>query len=262
MTNKRHSSAGGSGAFTLLEIMMAVAILSIVAASIYQFTDVSLQSAYFYTKTGDQEAVRAGLRRLVETQLAAIPIGVPGSLLGLKTRSHDGERDSLQMVCAPGNGVLADDARGNYEIQLEVREFPRRSGKFALGIERRPHEDDDDDDDDDDAAATNAVASLHPHVNLPADWVPLIEGVRNLQIGYFDSRLNGWVEKWTDQTILPNLVRVQFSTDDGQQPYEFVARVPAGGISQSATKFVPPLRAPNGQNPVSPVTPPRAGNVR
>ncbi len=238
-------------AFTLLEIMLAVAILSIVAGSIYQFTNVSLESASYYTMTGDQEAVRAGLRRLVEAELADIPVGVPGSLLGLKSHGRDGDRDSLQMVCAPGNGVLSSDAHGNYEVLLEVREFPRRSGKFSLGIERRPHEDDDDDDDDDEAAS-----ALHPHINLPADWVPLIEGVRNLEIRYFDSRLNGWVERWTDQTILPNLVRVRFADENDQQPYEFVARVPAGGIQASATKFVPPVR-PAGVVGQTPGTPPR-----
>lgn len=246
MSNRRDSA--GSGAFTLLEIMMAVAILSIVAASIYQFTDVSLQSAAFYAKTGDQEAVRAGLRRLVEAELADIPAGVPGSLLGLRSHGREGQRDSLQMVCAPGNGVLSSDAHGNYEVLLEVREFPRRSGKFALGIERRPHEDDDDDDEDEDDEPN--PTSLKPRIDLPADWVPLIEGVRNLEINYFDSRLNGWVEKWTDQMMLPNLVRVRFADELGQQPYEFVARVPSGGLQASAMKFAPPpIRAPG-------VTPP------
>lgn len=246
------------GAFTLLEIMMAVAILSIVAGSVYQFTDVSLQSATFYTKTGDQEALRAGLRRLVEAELAAIPAGVPGALFGLRSHGHEGERDSLQMVCEPGNGVLSADAHGNYEVLLEVREWPRKSGKFSLGIERRPHEDDDDDDDDDDDNPSKAATSLHPHINLPADWVPLIEGVRNLEVNYFDGRLNGWVEKWTDQTILPNLVRIRFADENGQQPYEFVARVPAGGIREGATVFAPPpVARPPGTGGPNPTPIPR-----
>lgn len=254
MTSWRTS--GSLRAFTLLEIMMAVAILSIVAAAIYQFTDVSLESANFYTKTGDLESVRAGLRRLVEAELSAIPAGIPGALFGLRSHGREGERDSLQVVCQPGNGVLSAEARGNYEVLLEVREWPRKSGRFALGIERRPHDDDDDDDDDDDNPAT-AATSLHPHINLPADWVPLIEGVRNLEINYFDARLNGWVEKWTDQTTLPNLVRVRFADENGQQPYEFVARVPAGGIRDGATVFVPaPVRTPGGL-PQVPVTPTR-----
>lgn len=225
---------------------MAVAILSIVAASIYQFTDVSLASAAFYTKTSDQEAIRAGLRRLVEAELAEIPAGVPGALFGLRSRGRDGQRDSLQLVCGPGNGVLSADAHGNYEVLLEVREWPRKSGKFSLGIERRPHEDDEDDDDEDeDNPAATAAASLHPHLNLPADWVPLVEGVRNLEINYFDGRLNGWVEKWVDLTILPNLVRIRFADENGQQPFEFVALVPAGGIRTGATVFAPPpVRAP------------------
>lgn len=243
----RPITSAPAGAFTLLEIMMAVAILSIVAASVYQFTDVSLASASFYARTSDQEAVRAGLRRLVEAELAEIPAGVPGALFGLRSKGRDGQRDSLQMVCAPGNGVLSADAHGNYEVLLEVREWPRKSGKFALGIERRPHEDDEDDDDDED----NPALPLHAPVNLPADWVPLIEGVRNLEINYFDGRLNGWVEKWVDLTILPNLVRIRFADENGQQPFEFVARVPAGGIRGGATVFAPaPIRAPNVANPI------------
>lgn len=252
MKSRRTSGRGGE-AFTLLEIMLAVAILAIVATAVYQFTDVSIASANFYTQTGDEEALRAGLRRLVEAELASIPAGTPGSLMGLRSHTRDGERDSLQVVCAPGNGVLAADAHGNYEILLEVREFPRKSGKFSLGMERRPHEDDDDDDDEDNPAAANGTTPIKPRLNLPADWVPLLEGVRNLEISYFDSRLNGWLEKWTDQSILPNLVRMRFASADGQNPYEFVARVPGGGIRSDLKIFTPPVvRAPAAVNPRNP----------
>lgn len=222
--------------------MLAVAILAIVATAVYQFTDVTLQSAKFYTETADEESVNAGLRRLIEAELASLPTGVQGALLGLRSHNRDGEHDTLQLVCAPGNGVLSADAHGNYEVLLEVRESPRKSGKYALGIERRPHEDDNDDDDDDTTNGGLKSPGANPaRPNLPADWVPLVEGVRSLEIGYFDSRLNGWVERWTDQAVLPNLVRIRFSADESRPPYEFIARVPGGGVHQGVPTFNAPL---------------------
>jgi hypothetical protein len=39
-------------------------------------------------------------------------------------------------------------------------------------------------------------------------WVPLIDDVSGLRIRYFDTRLNAWVERWTDTGTLPRLIEV------------------------------------------------------
>ena len=88
-----------------------------------------------------------------------------------------------------------------------------------------------------------------------------------MEIAYFDSRLNGWVDKWTDQAALPNLVRLRLLDAESATPYEMILRVPGGGlrrdaITQFAPGIVPGANGQNGQNgrPVIRPTAP-AGNA-
>ena len=92
-------------------------------------------------------------------------------------------------------------------------------------MERTPWTDDDDDDDDDDdntgrpkASSIKVTDVTKVHQTLPSDWVKLMDNVKGLEISYFDARLNGWVDKWTDTSTLPNLVRVRLSLGEGRAP--------------------------------------------
>ena len=235
--------ASRSRGFTLIEIVLAVAILAIISFTIYQFTDTSLRAAAFSVRISEQDGALAGLRRLLSTQLASIPANQNGALVGITIKGNKGggRRDALQLLCPAGNALLTPDARGLYQVTLDLREIPRGSGRYALGMERQPWDDDDDDDDDDDAPAGRPAASslkttdLRPGADkskMPADWVKLMDGVRSMEFAYFDGRLNGWVDKWTDQTNLPNLVRLRLAVFDLAEPVEIVSRVPAGGLQK------------------------------
>ncbi len=235
-------------AFTLLEIMLAVMVLVIITVVVYDFTDTTLASARFSTELADHDTAYSGMRRLIEAQLAALPLAEAGSFVGVNIKSKgEGRRDMLQMVCPAGNALLSPDAKGFYQVTLGIRESPRGSGKFFLGMNREPWSDDDDDEDDDDdngnaKNVNKATSNRAPKVNLPSDWIPLMPGITGLEIAYFDARLNGWVDKWTDQSALPNLVRMRLLTSADQPPYEIVARVPGGGPRRVIPVFTNPSR--------------------
>ena len=224
-------------AFTLLEILLAVAILLILTVVVREFTDTTMDAVKFSEKIVDHEGAYGGVRRLIETQLGSMPASETGSFLGINIKGKNGRRDMLQMVCPAGNAVLTPDAKGFYQVTLGVRENPRGSGKYFLGMQREPWTSDDEDDEEDEDTDDNGNAkpvvkantNRAPKQNLPADWLPLMPGVTSLEIAYFDARLNGWVDKWTDQGALPNLVRLRLGADKEEPPYEMIARVPGGG---------------------------------
>ncbi len=237
--------------FTLIEMMLAVAILVVITVTVYQFTAITLRATDISFQAGEQGMQCGGFRRLLETQLASLPTGQTGSLVGMTVKNKGGgaRRDVLQMICPAGNAVLTPDAKGFYQISLDLREIPRNSGHFALGLERQPWTDDDDDDDDDDnqttaaklAATVAGAGAGAARSQLPSDWVLLMDNVKGLEIAYFDARLNGWVDKWTDQSILPNLVRVRLSILGESAPYEIVERVPGGGLAKVNPGIVQPF---------------------
>ncbi len=239
--------SAASAGFTLIEMTLAVAILAIISLTVYRFTDVAIRAADVSMQVSAEDTACGGLRRLLAAQLAALPSGQSGTLIGVNTtRRGGGRHDSMLMVCPAGNAVLTPDAKGFYQVTLDLREIPRDSGHWALGLERTPWTDDDDDDDDD------AIKPTSPELrtvreSLPTDWVRLMDNVSALEIAYFDSRLNGWQDKWTDQANLPNLVRVRVSLAGNAQPYEIVQRVPGGGVA----KVIPTSVLPGAYDPTT-----------
>ena len=232
--------------FTLIEMTLAVAILAIISVTVYRFTEVAIRATDQSMQVSGEVTACAGLRRLLAAQLAALPANQNGALIGVNTTRRGGARhDALQLVCPAGNAVLTPDAKGYYQVTIDLREIPRNSDHWVLGLERTPWADDDDDDDDDDDAIKPGLPDLHKGAQkLPTDWVRLMDNVSALEVGYFDSRLSAWVPKWTDQSRLPDLVRLRILVAGNAVPYEIVERVPGGGL----TKVIPTSVPPGGSN--------------
>jgi hypothetical protein len=254
-------SAERRGGFTLLEIMLAVAILMIITVVVAQFTELTVQSAEVSARNTEEGLACNGLRHLLAAEFASVPANQDDALIGMNITNHGARRDALQMICPAGNAVLTPDAKGYYQITLVLREVPRGSGKMVLGLERQPWIDDDDDDDDDDDSSTTAAKGKSLNLSavvekLPADWIPLLPGVQQIEIAYFDARLNSWLNRWTDSAMLPSLVRVRLTFAPGQSPYEIVEHVPNGGLKRVQAAVALPAAnsgatgttAPNSQN--------------
>ncbi len=237
--------------------MLAVAILVVITVVVSRFTELTVQSAEISARDTEEGIECNGLRHLLAAQFSALPANQDGALVGMNIKNHGQRRDAMQIVCPSGNGLLTPDAIGYYQVTMVLREIPRGSGKMVLGLERQPWSDDDDDDDDDDDTPSTAVAksaSVRSVLEkLPADWIPIMAGVQQLEIGYFDARLNSWVERWTDESMLPNLVRVRLTFAPGQPPYEIVERVPNGGLKRIQTLLETPTNT--GPNPGAGVAP-------
>ena len=244
------------GGFTLIEMTLAVAILAIISLTVYRFTEVAIHAAGTAMQADAEDVACSGLRRLLAAQLGALPANQNGTLIGVNTtRKGGGRHDALQMVCPAGNAVLTPDAKGYYQITLDLREFPRGSDHWSLGMERTPWNDDDDDDDEDTIKPNSALLQTGRQ-QLPSDWVRLMDNVSSLEVAYFDSRLNGWVDKWTDQSNLPNLVRVRVTLAGNSTPYEMVERVPGGGLAKVIPTSILPgnnVNPTNGNSPAAPV---------
>lgn len=256
----------GRGGFTLLEVVLAAAILVIISMTVYQFTSITMRTTEFSLRDSENTLACGGLRRLLEAQLASLPANHNGALVGMQISKGGNRRDALQLVCPAGNALLTPDAKGLYEITWTVREIPRNSGHYVLGMERTPWEDDSvDDDDEEDASSTKVTNVIRVHETLPSDWVPLMDGVKSLECSYFDARLNGWPDKWTDTTTLPNLVKMRLSLIDGGEPYEIVERVPGGAANfrgiPTITQTIPGLSVQGQTGTVQPPKPPPRGAV-
>jgi prepilin-type N-terminal cleavage/methylation domain-containing protein len=192
-------------AFTLLEIIIAVAIMATMALAIYRFVQSNLVAIHVSSDALAAEARYDGLREVLTTQWQNLPAG-RGALLGDTFKLNDRPRDEVRWICNAGPGLMTRYASGDFIVSLRLQS-EKNSDRLDLGLVRRPRTD---------SVTTDAEES----------WIPLIDNVNSLQIRYFDTRLNVWVEKWNDTGTLPRLVKVTIGRGDSSTPYEAI--IPLG----------------------------------
>jgi type II secretory pathway pseudopilin PulG len=196
-------------AFTLLEVTLAVTILAMMSFAIYRFVQTNIVAMRVSAAAEATDARYDGLRELLTQQMQSIPPGT-GGLLGDALRVNDRDRDEMTWLCSAGPGLLTRYATGDYRVSLRLRAHDSKTNQLDLGILRKPKDD-------------PAVSNEHE------TWIRLIDNVGSLQIRYFDSRLNTWVQRWVDTVTLPRLVKIVIGRSDASAPAEIVvplARTP------------------------------------
>jgi prepilin-type N-terminal cleavage/methylation domain-containing protein len=191
--------------FTLLEIIVAVAILATMAMAIYRFVQSNLTAIRMSSDAIAADARYDGLREVLMMQWQSLPVG-KGALLGDTFKLNDRSRDEIRWICSAGPGLMTRYAAGDYIVSLRLQS-EKNSDRYDLGFLRKPRND-------------SAVSDVNE------SWVPLIDDVNSLQIRYFDTRLNTWVERWTDTGTLPRLVKVTVGHGDSPTPWEAI--IPLG----------------------------------
>ncbi|HEX3816868.1 MAG TPA: type II secretion system protein GspJ [Chthoniobacterales bacterium] len=187
------------GAFTLLEVMLAVAILGLMAVAIYRFVATNVSAIRISDEVSALDARYAGFEDLLDAQLQSLPPG-QGSLLGEPYKFSGRSRDEMTWICSAGPGLFTRYAVGQYAVTLRLRPIPH-SDLMELGVARVS------------TTANNGAA------NSNAAWVPLMEDVRSMEIRYFDPRLNTWIDRWADSSTLPHLVRVTLGRAGASVPW-------------------------------------------
>jgi prepilin-type N-terminal cleavage/methylation domain-containing protein len=194
--------------FTLLEIIVAVAILATMAMAIYRFVQSNMVAIRVSSDTIAADARYDGLREVLTAQWQSLP-GGRGALLGDTFKLNDRSRDEIRWTCGAGPGLMTRYAFGDYSVSLRLQS-EKNSNRLDLGLLRKPRND-------------SGLSAEHE------SWIPLIDNVGSLQIRYFDSRINAWVERWTDNGTLPRLVKVTIGRADSSAPWEAIiplARTP------------------------------------
>ena len=196
----QHLRARSNG-FTLLEIIVAVAILATMAMAIYRFVQSNMIAIRVSSDAIAADARYEGLREVLMTQWQSLPAG-KGALLGDTYKLDERSRDEVRWICGPGPGLMTRYGSGDYIVSLRLQP-EKKSDRYDLGILRKPKNEE-------------ALSDVHE------SWVPLIDNVSYLQIRYFDVRLNTWVERWTDTGTLPRLVKVTVGRPDASVPWQAI----------------------------------------
>jgi prepilin-type N-terminal cleavage/methylation domain-containing protein len=195
-----------SRAFTLLEITLAVAILSMMSLVIYRFVQTNLIALHVSAEGNAKDESYSGLLNLLTAQLQTLAPG-QGSLLGEGFKFGDRRRDEITWICGAGPGLLTRYGRGEFSVNLRLRPSAKNSDRMELGVIRKPNG-------ESDIGSSEGVS-----------WVTLMPDVQSLRITYFDPRLNVWVDKWKDASTLPRLVKVAIGRPGNPVPWEAIVAI-------------------------------------
>lgn len=188
-------------AFTLLEVMLAVAILGLMAMAIYRFVTANLTAVRASTELSLIDEGYAGLASVLTAQFQQLPPG-QGTLLGEPYKFEGRSRDEMTWVTTAGQGLFTRYAVGDYAVTLRLR--PMKTGeRMELGVVRESEDD------------GNPVEESK-------SWIHLLDEIDTMEIRYFDPRLNAWVDRWTDRGTLPHLVRLTIGRAGAAVPWEAV----------------------------------------
>lgn len=195
MTPARHCARG----FTLLEIMLAVAILGMMAMAIFRFVQSNMTAMQFSSVTAANDAQYDGLRDLLTTEWQSLS-PLRARMLGEPFKLNDRERDEIKWNSGAGPGLLTRYAPGEFTVVLRLQPD---GDQLDIGLLRKPVGDSD-------------KAEGHE------SWVPLIRNVTSLEIAYFDPNANTWLPRWPGGNRLPSLVKISVGRPDAADPWEAV----------------------------------------
>src|SRR6187399_2932415 len=126
-------------AFTLLEIMLAVAILAMMSLAIYRFVQTNLTALRISSENSLVDSQYNGFISLLTTEWTSLPPGV-GALLGEPLKLNDRSRDEVTWICSAGPGLLTRYAVGEYRVNLRLKPAAKQSDQMELGIVRKAYD--------------------------------------------------------------------------------------------------------------------------
>jgi hypothetical protein len=188
--------------FTLLEIMLAVGILGLMALAIFRFVQANMTALRLSSDTAARDSQYDGLRDLLTLEWQRLS-PTRARMLGEPFKVNDRERDVITWICSAGPGLLTRYAPSEFIVALRLQPENEKSDRLDLGLLRKPKD-------------ASDIGERHE------TWVPLIKNVSSLQISYFNPTLNTWIDRWSNTSQLPWLVKVTIARSDSPVPWEAI----------------------------------------
>jgi type II secretion system protein J len=174
--------------YLLVEVLLALSILSIVVVMIFQIVQTTLRVTSDINFLQTQQRKVDGICELLRRNFVSMP-----QTCVFQTRSHGGSME-LIFRYAPFNFSWVKTGAKYGTVVLGSR--PQADGRFALSVLEE---------------SGNALESyVDSGIERKGDWVPLITDVDQLSWRFFDGRTGKWSSDWADTGVKPNLVEITF----------------------------------------------------
>ncbi len=195
---RKRISHRASPAFTLIEIMLALAIFSLLAGAVF----FSVQAVGNASAILGTEQLRA---RKTDAFLSWCRKGFHNlsarSEIALQTRDSGAAGLAVELVIhrAPGAFSLGEFDAGGTEIVLGA--IPDGRGAATVSVARFPG---------------NLTEREQRRYLEETEWIPLLEGVKNLSWTFWNPAEKKFLEEWPEGQGLPEMIHLKMVLDSGE----------------------------------------------
>ena len=204
--------------FTLLEVMLAVAIMAIITVGIYRFVTSTLRAVKASVEDTEEQLAVERMVALVQEQLYSLPAHGQTNIQGESLKLNGSDFDSMEWRSRGGPGLMTTAATGEYRVKLRIQPIEKFSNKYEIGFWRRP------------ALLDTAGGLVAGGSDDDATWVPLLQRVSAMRLRYWDGRFGQLLDSWTNPTLKPAFIIISITREGEDTPYEAVLRIPISAV--------------------------------
>ncbi len=206
------------GGFTLLEVMLAVAIIGFTTVGIFRFVQSTVRAVAVSVEDTEEQLRVDRLVALVQEEFYSLPARGQTNIQGESIKLNGADFDSIEWRSRGGPGLMTTAVSGEYRVKLRIQPVEKNSTKYEIGYWRRP------------ALLETDGGLVAGGSDKDATWVPLLQRVSAMRIRYWDSRLGQLLDSWRDPTARPAFVILSITREGDDVPYEAVLRIPVSAV--------------------------------
>jgi hypothetical protein len=186
--NRRAKTGVHRSGYLLLEVLLALAVLSIVVVMIFQIIQTTLKVTSDMKFLQTQQRKVDGIAELLRRNFVSMP-----RTCVFQTRNNNG---SLELIFrdAPFNFSWVNAGANYGTVVLANR--PQPDGRLALSVMQESERD--------------SESSGGGENEKKEEWFPLMDGVERLNWRFFDGATGKWSLDWANTAAKPNLVELTF----------------------------------------------------
>jgi type II secretory pathway component PulJ len=212
--NNRECKRGRKGGYLLLEVLLALAILSIVVVMIFQIVQTTLRVTSDINFLETQQQKVDGICELLRRNFIAMP-----QTTHFQTRKKE---KSFELIFRDAPFSFSWSGTGAQYGTVVIAGRPQSDGRTVLSVLQDPGD------------ASRRVVDAQ--TEWKGNWVPLLSDIDQIGWRFFDSQNGKWLTEWPDAGAKPALIEITLKVAGRNHLERGVFRWPVAQINPSIMK--------------------------